>query len=202
MSSVHPPDEPSGKSHQPHQAGEPYPEAEAQGGAPRGAEPAGDGPGGVPSLPKPAPRKPFLAIGGCAVPIAILVVILGAAGYFIYKKFSGAEVTTSSGLKYVDLAVGTGDSPKSGQKVTVNYTGLLKDGTKFDSPYDGQRPFSFPIGMGQVIKGWDEGVMSMKAGGKRKLIIPSSLAYGPQGRPPKIPPDATLIFEVELLGIQ
>ena len=114
----------------------------------------------------------------------------------------GTEVTTPSGLKYVDLVVGTGESPKPGDRVTVHYSGTLENGKKFDSSYDHGQPFTFPIGMGRVIKGWDEGVMSMRVGGKRKLIIPPQLAYGVEGRPPVIPQNSTLIFEVELLGIQ
>jgi hypothetical protein len=110
------------------------------------------------------------------------------------------EVTTPSGLKYVDLVIGTGQSPKPGQMVTVHYTGTLENGTKFDSSVDRGQPLTFPIGVGRVIKGWDEGVMTMKIGGKRKLIIPPDLAYGVSGRPPVIPPSATLLFEVELLG--
>jgi FKBP-type peptidyl-prolyl cis-trans isomerase len=114
----------------------------------------------------------------------------------------GTEVATPSGLKYVDEVVGTGQSPRPGQNVTVHYTGTLENGTKFDSSVDQGQPFTFPIGKGRVIKGWDEGVMTMKVGGKRRLIIPSSLGYGPAGNQPKIPPNATLIFEVELLGVQ
>ncbi len=114
----------------------------------------------------------------------------------------GGEVTTESGLKYVDEVVGTGESPKPGQMVTVHYTGTLEDGKKFDSSLDRGQPLVFPIGVGRVIRGWDEGVMTMKVGGKRRLIIPSQLAYGSRGRPPVIPPNATLIFEIELLGVQ
>lgn len=112
----------------------------------------------------------------------------------------GKLVTTESGLQYEDLVVGTGASPLAGQNVTVHYTGTLENGTKFDSSTDRGQPFQFRIGTGRVIKGWDEGVMTMKVGGKRKLIIPPSLGYGARGIGP-IPPNSTLIFEVELLGI-
>lgn len=114
----------------------------------------------------------------------------------------GEEITTPSGLKYVDLVVGAGESPKPGQMVTVHYTGTLENGFKFDSSVDRGQPFNFPIGVGKVIKGWDEGVMTMKIGGKRKLVIPSNLGYGARGAGGVIPPNATLIFEVELLGVK
>ena len=111
-------------------------------------------------------------------------------------------ITTPSGLKYVDETVGTGDSPTRGKKVRVHYTGRLTDGKKFDSSVDRGQPFEFVIGVGQVIKGWDEGVASMKVGGKRQLIIPPELGYGARGAPGAIPPNATLIFDVELLQVQ
>jgi len=113
----------------------------------------------------------------------------------------GAIVTSESGLQYEELQVGTGPSPTRGQKVTVHYTGTLTDGTKFDSSRDRAQPFSFTIGVGQVIKGWDEGVMSMKVGGRRKLTIPPDLGYGARGAGGVIPPNATLVFDVELLGV-
>ena len=113
---------------------------------------------------------------------------------------SGA-VKTASGLSYTDIVKGTGAAPTSGNNVTVHYTGWLEDGTKFDSSVDRGQPFVFRIGAGEVIPGWDEGVMSMKVGGKRKLIIPSQLGYGPAGAGGTIPPNATLIFDVELLAV-
>lgn len=111
-------------------------------------------------------------------------------------------VKTTSGLSYEDVVVGKGAMPKKGDKVIVHYTGTLTDGKKFDSSKDRNQPFQFVIGVGQVIKGWDEGVMSMHVGGKRKLIIPPELGYGPRGTPGgPIPPNATLLFDVELLDI-
>lgn len=115
---------------------------------------------------------------------------------------AGSEVTTESGLKYVDETIGEGISPKSGQKVTVHYTGTLTSGKKFDSSKDRDEPFSFTIGVGQVIKGWDEGVMTMKVGGKRKLTIPPELGYGSRGAGGVIPPNAVLIFDVELIDVK
>jgi peptidylprolyl isomerase len=111
------------------------------------------------------------------------------------------EQTTSSGLKYTDEVVGTGDSPRKGENVTVHYTGRLTDGKKFDSSVDRGQPFAFTIGVGQVIRGWDEGVMSMKVGGKRRLVIPPDLGYGSRGAGSAIPPNAELIFDVELLKV-
>jgi FKBP-type peptidyl-prolyl cis-trans isomerase len=117
------------------------------------------------------------------------------------KKKEEKVITTKSGLKYVDQKVGDGKEAKDGDTVVVHYTGWLKDGKKFDSSYDSKEPFEFKIG-GRVIKRWNEGVPGMKVGGKRKLIIPSELAYGAKGFPPDIPPNAELTFEVELLEIK
>ena len=110
-------------------------------------------------------------------------------------------VSTDSGLKYVELKKGNGATPKTGQTVVVHYTGTLEDGTKFDSSRDRDSPFKFQIGVGQVIKGWDEGVGTMKVGDRRQLIIPPELGYGARGAGGVIPPNATLIFDVELLKI-
>jgi FKBP-type peptidyl-prolyl cis-trans isomerase FkpA len=112
-----------------------------------------------------------------------------------------AEVTTSSGLKYEDIVIGQGTEAKTGQTVAVHYTGWLTDGKKFDSSKDRGQPFTFRLGGGQVIKGWDEGVQGMKVGGKRKLTIPPELGYGARGAGGVIPPNAILVFEVELLKV-
>jgi peptidylprolyl isomerase len=119
----------------------------------------------------------------------------------------GDTTVTASGLMYIDQKVGKGASPKVGQKITVNYTGRLTDGKIFDSNVDPSKghvePFVTPIGVGKVIKGWDEGMISMKVGGKRKLIVPGDLGYGAKGTPDgSIPPNAMLIFDVELLKVE
>jgi FKBP-type peptidyl-prolyl cis-trans isomerase len=141
--------------------------------------------------------------------IVVGVILLGAGlAWITNSPTEGGDtkdskvITTKSGLKYIDLKVGAGAVAKAGDKVVVHYTGTLKTGKKFDSSLDRDEPFSFQLGGGQVIKGWDEGVAGMQEGGKRKLIIPSDLGYGPKGRPPVIPPDAELHFEVELLKVQ
>ena len=138
--------------------------------------------------------KRFLATG--------LAAILGTAPV----ASQAADVTTPSGLHIIDTKVGIGPVPKAGQTVTVNYTGWLfvngKKGKKFDSSLDNGEPFSFTLGQGQVIKGWDEGLSTMHIGGKRTLIIPPELGYGARGAGGDIPPNATLIFDVDLLGAQ
>ena len=122
------------------------------------------------------------------------------------SALAAGEVTTPSGLRIIDVKPGTGPVPQAGQTVTVNYTGWLfvdgKKGKKFDSSLDRGQPFSFTIGQGQVIKGWDEGVATMHVGGKRTLIIPPDLGYGASGAGADIPPGATLIFEVDLISVK
>lgn len=108
----------------------------------------------------------------------------------------------TDGLQIQDVVAGTGAQAKAGNTVTVQYIGTLENGTKFDSSYDRNQPFTFHLGAGQVIKGWDEGVAGMKVGGKRELTIPASLGYGASGVPGVIPPNATLKFTVELLGVK
>lgn len=139
--------------------------------------------------------------------VALIIVALLVGGGLAYllagnRQSSGREVTTASGLKYIDLVEGTGPSPRPGQTVSVNYTGTLENGVKFDSSLDTGQPFEFPIGTGRVIPGWDEGLMTMKVGGRRRLTIPPALGYGERGQPPSIPPNSTLIFDVELLDVK
>jgi peptidylprolyl isomerase len=136
------------------------------------------------------------------------VALIGAAcsGGEAKVTNGGQEVTTPSGLKYVDEQQGTGAEAKAGETVSVHYTGWLDNngqpGRKFDSSRDRGQPFSFRLGAGEVIRGWDEGVAGMKVGGRRRLIIPPNLGYGARGAGGVIPPNATLIFDVELLGVQ
>jgi peptidylprolyl isomerase len=138
------------------------------------------------------------------VPLAVMVLLFSQTAFSAEKPAKKGEakmVTTASGLKYQDVVVGKGAAPVAGKQVKVHYTGTLENGKKFDSSVDRGQPFSFVIGVGQVIKGWDEGVMSMKVGGKRKLIIPPQLGYGARGAGGVIPPNATLHFDVELLDV-
>jgi FKBP-type peptidyl-prolyl cis-trans isomerase len=143
------------------------------------------------------------------------VVALGLAGALLAgcgasKPTQAADQTpkadagrvTASGLKITDYKIGTGPEAMVGRKVSVHYTGWLENGTKFDSSVDRGQPFEFGLGQGSVIKGWDEGVQGMKVGGKRQLVIPSALGYGPNGAGGVIPPNATLVFDVELLGVK
>jgi len=139
----------------------------------------------------------------------VLAVLIVSAGVYFERRWNAPkpveqnnqQQTETMDLKIEDLVVGTGAEAKAGDTVTVHYTGTLDDGTKFDSSYDHGKPFTFTIG-GRVIDGWNQGIPGMKVGGKRRLIIPSGLGYGPAGSPPVIPPNATLHFDVELLDVQ
>jgi FKBP-type peptidyl-prolyl cis-trans isomerase len=117
-------------------------------------------------------------------------------------RIDGTPTPTASGLQIIEIQPGTGDEARAGQEVTVHYTGWLTDGRKFDSSRDRGDPFKFGLGKGQVIRGWDEGVAGMKVGGKRRLVIPPELGYGQRGAGGAIPPGATLLFNVELLGVR
>lgn len=143
--------------------------------------------------------------------VAVVVLLIAASAFFIWSSRSskapqatseGNLITTASGLQYEDLLVGDGAQAQPGDTVSVHYTGWLQDGAKFDSSLDRGQPFTFTLGSGQVIQGWDEGVAGMRTGGKRRLVIPPDLGYGSQGAGGVIPPGATLIFEVELLEIK
>ena len=148
----------------------------------------------------------------------VVIIVLAIAAFLIYNQYSAGQattssdvfsipedvetITTSSSLQYQDLVVGEGQAAEAGDVVVVHYTGWLTDNTKFDSSLDRGTPFTFPLGAGRVIKGWDEGVAGMQPGGKRLLIIPAELGYGERGSGQLIKPGDTLIFEVELLEIE
>jgi FKBP-type peptidyl-prolyl cis-trans isomerase len=149
--------------------------------------------------------------------VAAIAILLGLTAVFVIAqsaakkstadtsaptKVTGDGVKTDSGLVYWDIRVGNGAVAKEGSHVRVHYTGWLTSGKKFDSSVDAGKPFDFTIGNGEVIKGWEEGVAGMKVGGKRQLRIPPALAYGTQGYPGAIPANATLIFDIQLLGVQ
>ena len=152
-------------------------------------------------------------VSGGAAALAGIVVALAVAACASTNDTSFTQsqplpnmTTAPSGLQYADTVPGKGRSPRRGQTAVVHYTGWLyvnnAKGAKFDSSVDKGRPFEFKVGQGQVIKGWDEGVITMKTGGRRTLIIPAELGYGAQGSPPDIPPNATLIFDVELIAVK
>lgn len=141
--------------------------------------------GGTPANTAPDPGAPAPTVEGPAAP-----------------EQAPTPVTTPSGLQYIELSLGNGPLAVPGTRVSVHYTGWLLDGTKFDSSLDRNMPFEFRLGAGEVIPGWDEGIANMHVGDRRQLIIPAALAYGRHGSPPNIPPDATLIFDVYLLGVR
>ena len=128
-------------------------------------------------------------------------ILMGTGLPVVPSDAASSTVTKPSGLKYEDVKIGTGDEAEAGKTVSVHYTGWLTNGTKFDSSKDRGQPFDFPLGGGRVIRGWDEGVQGMKVGGVRKLTIPPELGYGARGAGGVIPPNATLVFEVELLKV-
>jgi peptidylprolyl isomerase len=152
------------------------------------------------------PTRRSGTIAALAASITLAAMIAAGTPAISIAQIKGNTVTTSTGLQIIDTVVGTGASPATGQTCVMHYTGWLYEngqkGKKFDSSVDRGQPFEFPIGTGRVIKGWDEGVASMKIGGKRTLIIPPELGYGPRGAGGVIPPNATLMFDVELLAVK
>ena len=138
------------------------------------------------------------------IPFAVLPLLMSCESPHDYpgEKTEMDLVTTETGVRYIDMLVGDGSKPSQGDVVTVHYSGYLMDGKKFDSSVDRDEPLVFRLGVGAVIKGWDEGIATMKVGGKRKLIIPSNLAYGERGSGGVIPPNADLVFDVELLAVK
>ncbi len=136
------------------------------------------------------------------ISIFVIIILVITISYFLYNKYMEQNNSEEKNLKIEVLQEGTGDPAQKGDKLTVHYTGWLEDGTKFDSSFDRDNPFVFTLGIGQVIEGWDKGMLNVKVGEKRKLTISSSLAYGKEGREPIIPPNSTLIFEIEVINIQ
>jgi peptidylprolyl isomerase len=138
--------------------------------------------------------------------VVILALVAAGAAYLLAPSArrggEGAQVTTPSGLKYTDVVVGDGPSPRPGQTVAVHYTGTLTNGTEFDSSRRRGQPYSFVFGQTPMIKGWDEGLSTMKVGGRRQLVVPPALGYGAAGRPPQIPGGSTLLFDLELLDVK
>jgi len=182
---------------------------------------------GGPQLPKLSRRRLLLIGGGVATAVAIVVALAvfvlqaGGGSSAVANPTPGATVVveqtpqssgppavsgqprvTGSGLGIIDISVGSGATPKAGQTIVVDYTGWLSDGTKFASSVGSGSPFEFVLGTGQVIAGWEEGLATMKVGGQRRLIIPASLAYGAKGRPPAIPANSELTFDLDLRGIK
>ena len=154
----------------------------------------------VSATPETPASNRYLRIGA----VIVMIVLAGSVVAYLMSRGdseAGTETTTASGLKIQDLRVGDGASPQPGQTITVNYVGTLENGKEFDSSYRRGKPIDFKIGVGRVIKGWDEGLMGMKVGGKRKLFVPSALGYGARARP-NIPPNSNLIFEIELLDVK
>lgn len=146
--------------------------------------------------------KTIVVMLGITLLVAVTLAFAQKASTAGPTKVAGASTKTASGLEYWDIKVGTGAVAQAGQHVKVDYTGWLTNGKKFDSSVGTGKPFDFMLGGGQVIKGWDEGVAGMKVGGKRQLRIPPDLAYGEKGYPGAIPPNSTLIFDVQLVDVK